>query len=82
MGLLGGLAVAATGVLSLHYGLMRTNLAAIFFITAAAFLGSYIESIAGSWNRRQEEPVPNGVLNFFNTAVGAVLFYAFSRLLG
>jgi len=77
-GLLGGLTVAAAGVLSMHYGLMRTNLGAIFFITAAAFLGSYIESIAGSWNRRQERPVPNGVLNFFNTAVGAMLMYCLS----
>ncbi|HUR80357.1 MAG TPA: DUF92 domain-containing protein [Thermoanaerobaculia bacterium] len=76
-GLAGGAVVAAAGVLSLHYGLMRTNLGAILFITAAAFLGSYIESIAGSWNRKQERPVPNGVLNFFNTAVGAILTYYF-----
>jgi uncharacterized protein (TIGR00297 family) len=79
-GLLGGLVVAAAGVLSLHYGLMPVNLGAIFFITAAAFLGSWIESIAGSWNRKQARPVPNGVLNFFNTAVGAVLAYAFAQL--
>ena len=79
-GLVGGLAVAAAGVLSLHYGLMQVNLGAIFFITAAAFLGSWIESIAGSWNRKQARPVPNGVLNFFNTAVGAVLAYGFAQL--
>jgi uncharacterized protein (TIGR00297 family) len=78
-GLVGGFLVAAAGVLSLHYGLMRVNLGAIFFITAAAFLGSYIESIAGSWNRKQERPIPNGVLNFFNTAVGALLLYYFVR---
>ncbi|HVE70343.1 MAG TPA: DUF92 domain-containing protein [Thermoanaerobaculia bacterium] len=76
-GLIGGAIVAAAGVLSLHYGLMRTNLGAIFFIIAAAFLGSYIESIAGSWNRKRMSPVPNGVLNFFNTAVGAILTYYF-----
>lgn len=74
-GLLGGFAVAAAGVLSLHYGLLPVNVGAIFFITAAAFLGSYVESIAGSWNRKRMSPVPNGVLNFFNTAVGAVLMY-------
>lgn len=79
-GLLGGLLVAAAGVLSLHYGLMQVNLGAIFFITAAAFLGSWLESIAGSWNRKQELPIPNGVLNFFNTAVGAALAYAFAQL--
>ncbi len=42
-------------------------------VTVCAFLGSYFESIAGSWNRKAGSPVPNGVLNFFNTAVGALL---------
>ena len=45
----------------------------------AAFLGSWLESVAGSWNRKQAVPVPNGVLNFFNTAVGAILFYCMAR---
>lgn len=76
-GLLGGLLVGSAGVLALHFGLMRTRLDVILTITAAAFIGSYIESIAGSWNRKQERPVPNGVLNFFNTAIGAVLTYYF-----
>ncbi|HVG22792.1 MAG TPA: DUF92 domain-containing protein [Thermoanaerobaculia bacterium] len=76
-GLAGAFIVAAAGILCLHYGLMQTNLGAIFFIAAAAFLGSYLESIAGSWNRKQERPIPNGVLNFFNTAAGAVLLYYF-----
>lgn len=40
-------------------------------ITAAAFIGSYIESLAGNWNRKRASSVPNGALNFFNTAVGA-----------
>lgn len=42
-------------------------------VTLCAFAGSYLESIAGSWNRKRMSPVPNGVLNFFNTAVGALL---------
>jgi len=74
-GLVGGFIVAAAGVLALHYGLLRVNLAAILFITACAFLGSWLESIAGSWNRKRISPIPNGVLNFFNTAAGAVLMY-------
>ncbi len=74
-GLAGGFAVAVAGVLALHYGLLRVELAAIGFITASAFLGSYFESIAGSWNRKRSSPVPNGVLNFFNTAAGALLLY-------
>lgn len=49
----------------------------IVAVTVCAFLGSYLESIAGSWNRKAGSPVPNGVLNFFNTAAGALLlFYA------
>ncbi len=43
-------------------------------VTVCAFLGSYLESIAGSWNRKAGSPVANGVLNFFNTAIGALLF--------
>jgi uncharacterized protein (TIGR00297 family) len=46
----------------------------ILTLTACAIVGSWLESVAGSWNRKQEEPVPNGVLNFFNTATGAILF--------
>ncbi|MBV8518523.1 MAG: DUF92 domain-containing protein [Acidobacteria bacterium] len=44
-------------------------------LALCAFSGSYLESLAGSWNRRHGEPMPNGVLNFFNTVAGAVLFY-------
>lgn len=51
-------------------------------ITLCAFAGSYLESIAGSWNRRQPEPIPNGVLNFFNTAAGAILFFYLQAAVG
>jgi uncharacterized protein (TIGR00297 family) len=44
-------------------------------ITACGFLGSYLESILGSMNRKAGSPVPNGVMNFLNTAIGAVLFW-------
>jgi uncharacterized protein (TIGR00297 family) len=47
----------------------------IAVITLAAFLGSYLESIAGSWNRRHDGVISNGALNFFNTAAGAILFW-------
>jgi uncharacterized protein (TIGR00297 family) len=43
----------------------------LVLLTAAAFLGSYVESLAGSWNRKQPRSIPNGALNFFNTAAGA-----------
>lgn len=52
----------------------------VAFITIAAFLGSYVESIAGSWNRRRANPVPNGALNFFNTAVGAAVLLLLVRV--
>ncbi|HWS70776.1 MAG TPA: DUF92 domain-containing protein [Thermoanaerobaculia bacterium] len=70
-----GVAAAVSHLGSTFVGEVKVDKGnAIATITACAFLGSYIESIAGSWNRKRERPVPNGVLNFFNTAVGAVLF--------
>lgn len=75
-GLVAGLAVAVAGVTSMKYGLeLDPGPLAIALVTAAAFAGSYLESIAGSWNRKRIDPVPNGVLNFFNTAAGALLMY-------
>ena len=47
----------------------------VLLLTLCAFAGSYLESVAGSWNRKRMKPVPNGVLNFFNTATGALLMY-------
>ena len=43
----------------------------IAVITVCAILGSYIESIAGTLLKN----VPNNVMNFFNTAAGAFLFW-------
>ena len=42
-------------------------------VSTAAVAGSLLESVAGSWNRTQPEPVPNGALNFFNTLAGALI---------
>lgn len=67
-------AMAGTTAASMVWPLpYRTRLIAL--ITLCAFLGSYLESILGSWNRRAGSSVPNGVLNFFNTAAGALLLY-------
>ena len=75
-GLVGGCIVALAGILSMHYGLdLDPGWIAVALVTASAFFGSYLESIAGSWNRKRIHPVPNGVLNFFNTAAGALLTY-------
>ena len=43
----------------------------IAVITAAGFLGSYVESILGSFDL----DIPNDVMNFINTAAGALLFW-------
>jgi len=51
----------------------------VALITLCAFLGSYLESLLGSWNRNRAEPIPNGALNFFNTAAGAALMLALVR---
>lgn len=75
-GVVGGFLVALAAVAALHYGLdLDPGAIAIALVTACAFLGSYLESIAGSWNRKRISLVPNGVLNFFNTAAGALLMY-------
>ena len=81
-GLVAGLTVAAVSVAALsspwfEYGVMRDQMGvrAVVLVTLSAFLGSYLESIAGSWNRKRIRPVPNGALNFFNTATGALLMY-------
>ena len=44
-------------------------------LTACGFLGSYLESILGGINRNAGSPVPNGVMNFLNTTIGALLFW-------
>ncbi|HUP61909.1 MAG TPA: DUF92 domain-containing protein [Thermoanaerobaculia bacterium] len=79
-GALGGILVAIAGVVAFDYRFPRpwgpeTGVMAIALVSACAFAGSYIESVAGSWNRKRITPVPNGVLNFFNTAAGALLMY-------
>jgi len=76
-GLFAGSVVALASVRAMRYGLdLDPGWVAVALVTASAFLGSYLESIAGSWNRKRTEgAVPNGVLNFFNTAAGAVLMY-------
>jgi uncharacterized protein (TIGR00297 family) len=54
----------------------------VVLLTVAAFLGSYVESLAGSWNRKQPRSIPNGALNFFNTAAGAGIFLLLLRSWG
>lgn len=77
-GVLAGFAVAVVGVMAgmrMFMDTWRPYWPAVIAVTICAFLGSYLESLAGSWNRKRTVPVPNGVLNFFNTAAGAILMY-------
>jgi len=81
-GLKAGFLVALAGAIAANYAydvVLRLDL--VLALTACAFIGSYLESIVGSINRKAARPVPNGVLNFFNTAAGAVLFYWAAKLL-
>jgi uncharacterized protein (TIGR00297 family) len=50
-------------------------------LAVAAVAGSWIESVAGSWNRRHGSVISNGTLNFFNTAAGAAMMMLLSRFL-
>jgi uncharacterized protein (TIGR00297 family) len=73
----GIVAAAIVAVIAVRARVGLFDLNWIVILILAAFLGSYIESIAGSWNRKQEKPIPNGVLNFINTMIGAGLVLAF-----
>jgi uncharacterized protein (TIGR00297 family) len=64
-------AIVASIAVRARLGVFDARWLAILVISA--FLGSYGESIIGSWNRRQTQPIPNGVLNFINTMIGAAL---------
>jgi uncharacterized protein (TIGR00297 family) len=82
-GIVAGCLVAVAGTaVTAHYfragfiggiAIYRSNV--IIVLTVCAFLGSYLESILGSWNRRHGSPIANGTLNFANTLLGAVLFW-------
>lgn len=77
-GAVAGFLVALAGVASvtrLFGDLFTFSWSMVLTVTLCAFVGSYLESVAGSWNRKRIAPVPNGVLNFFNTATGALLMY-------
>jgi uncharacterized protein (TIGR00297 family) len=77
-GAIGGFLVALAGAMAVArmFGdVAEFSWSLVALLTLCAFAGSYVESVAGSWNRKQVVPVPNGVLNFFNTAVGALLMY-------
>jgi uncharacterized protein (TIGR00297 family) len=81
-GALGGFVVAVAGTLAVDVmfaELVGFDWRTVGVLTLCAFAGSYLESIVGSWNRKQPRPIPNGVLNFFNTAAGAILFYVLYR---
>ncbi|HEX9985361.1 MAG TPA: DUF92 domain-containing protein [Thermoanaerobaculia bacterium] len=74
-GLAGAFVVAAIGAWCVHVAYAYpVDVMLVATLTACAFLGSYVESVVGSWNRKRATPVPNGALNFFNTAIGALLF--------
>ncbi|HJQ39519.1 MAG TPA: DUF92 domain-containing protein [Thermoanaerobaculia bacterium] len=76
-GAIGGALVAIASILSFNkaFEALRAGVEAIIAVAVCAFLGSYLESLLGSWNRKRIAPIPNGVLNFFNTAAGALLMY-------
>jgi uncharacterized protein (TIGR00297 family) len=74
-------AIAGTAVAEHHFRpgftgnvvIDRTHV--VLVIAACAFLGSWLESILGSWNRKRGSPIANGTLNFANTMLGAFLFW-------
>ncbi|HVR42090.1 MAG TPA: DUF92 domain-containing protein [Thermoanaerobaculia bacterium] len=75
-GALAGGAVGALGVALAHDRIAVSFGAGTLIVTTAAILASWLESVAGSWNRNRSVPVPNGALNFFNTLAGALIAIA------
>lgn len=88
-GIVAAAVVAIVGVAATmhHYkpgflgGIIINRSRTIIVITACAFLGSYAESLAGNWNRKHGGTIPNGVLNFFNTVMGALLFWVAAQFI-
>ena len=88
-GVLSGLLVSAAGLAAfvargegMDVFAVRTHAWALLgALTFSAFAGSYLESIAGSWNRKFGV-LANGVMNFLNTLVGAILFAAIAKGFG
>jgi uncharacterized protein (TIGR00297 family) len=82
-GILAGciVAIVGTSVTQHHFragfmgSLVIDRTYVVLVLTACAFIGSWLESILGSWNRRHGSPIANGTLNFANTMVGAFLFW-------
>jgi uncharacterized protein (TIGR00297 family) len=74
----GVIAGAVVSVIAVRGRLGMFDARWIALLVACAFAGSYVESVAGSWNRKQSRPIPNGVLNFLNTLVGAALVLLFA----
>jgi len=78
-GIVGALFVAIAGTaMAVHFirpgfiGMVTIDKARVIsVVTVAAILGSYVESVLGSLTKN----VNNHVMNFLNTAVGAVLFW-------
>lgn len=73
-GAVAAVVIAATGILPLTPVL---GLREVLLVALCAVAASYVESLAGNWNRHRDARIPNGVLNFFNTAVGAGLALLF-----
>lgn len=67
-------AILSKGLLSVR------PLVLLILLTVSAFAGSYLESLIGSWNRKQLRPIPNGVMNFANTVMGAGMFLMLLKL--
>ena len=69
--LAGVIAAAVVAAVAVFVFFQRFEPRWFLVLVAAGTIGSYLESVIGSWNRKQATPVPNGVLNFVNTAIGA-----------
>lgn len=66
----------AAGIVSLTLLLSDESFASwkgVAIVTVSAVAAAYLESLLGSWNRTRAERIPNTLMNFLNTAAGALI---------
>ncbi|MBW3566272.1 MAG: DUF92 domain-containing protein [Acidobacteria bacterium] len=74
-GAIAGFVVASFGVWLIREQVAGSAAVAVIIVGLSAIVGSWLESVAGSFNRQRGLDVSNGALNFLNTMAGATLAY-------
>lgn len=74
-GAIAGFVVASLGIWLIRDQVVGSVAVVVVIVGLSAIVGSWLESVAGSFNRHRALDVSNGALNFLNTMAGATLAY-------